>query len=87
MRCPDEMRLSRWWYMLALFSVALSGREAFESLVVFLVALAGRDALESLVALFSIVLAGREMFECGMGRGRWRFMVASLEFPIGLACE
>ncbi|MBF0185949.1 MAG: hypothetical protein HQM06_16390 [Magnetococcales bacterium] len=25
---PDEMRLSRWW--LALFPVALAGREAFE---------------------------------------------------------
>ncbi|MBF0400586.1 MAG: hypothetical protein HQL90_07435 [Magnetococcales bacterium] len=29
---PDEMRLSRWW--LVLFSVALAGRDAFESLVV-----------------------------------------------------
>lgn len=44
-RCPDKRRLSRSW--LALFSVALSGRDTFESLV----------------ALFPGVLAGREVFE------------------------
>ena len=27
--CPDEWRLSRWWFLL-LFPVALAGREAFE---------------------------------------------------------
>ena len=48
LRRPDGRRLSRWW--LALFSVVLVGRDAFESLVEpFPVALAGREAFESLV--------------------------------------
>ncbi|MEO5331573.1 MAG: hypothetical protein H7839_06075 [Magnetococcus sp. YQC-5] len=39
--------MSRWWWVLALFSPG---------------ALAGRNAVESLVALFSGALAGREEF-------------------------